>query len=54
MNTPAVRKTLMFFAILIFLLVALGYPGSSRLTLLPVAFALWAVSTLIGIPYDRP
>lgn len=45
-----IRKSLLFFALIIFILVALGYNGNAHFVLLPVAFALWVVSEILGVP----
>lgn len=45
-----VRKSLLFAALILFVLVALGFNGSPRFVLLPAAFALWVVSELLGVP----
>jgi hypothetical protein len=50
MTISHLRKSLLFVATLLFLLVALGYTGSPRFVLLPAALALWAVSDLLGVP----
>jgi hypothetical protein len=50
MNIPMIRKMLLFVALLLFILVALGYTGSPRIVLLPVAFALWVISDFMAIP----
>ena len=50
MNISHIRKSLLFFALIIFVLAAFGYNGNAHLTMLPVAFALWVVSEMLGVP----
>jgi hypothetical protein len=50
MTLSHLRKSLLFFALLIFVLAALGYNGNTHFVMIPAGLPLWVVSDLLGVP----